>query len=143
MGSYQTSQALQAANLIGHGVLVPGSGVQLAKGSALMGLELKEPADNVKIKIFDASGREVRTLDLGSQDVGTIPVTWDGKAADGTVAVDGEYQFEITATRGDQKIAADALQFGMVATVETGAQGVKLNVPGMGAVNFADVRQIL
>jgi flagellar basal-body rod modification protein FlgD len=143
MGSYQTSQALQAANLIGHGVLVPGSGVQLAKGSALMGLELKEPVDNVKIKIFDASGREVRTLDLGSQDVGTIPVTWDGKAADGTVAVDGEYQFEITATRGDQKISADALQFGMVATVETGAQGVKLNVPGMGAVNFADVRQIL
>lgn len=143
MGSYQASQSLQAANMIGHGVLVPGSGVELMEGQALMGVGLSEPVDNLQVTVRDASGKEVRKIDLGKQEIGTVTVPWDGKNADGSAAVDGHYTFEVAATRGGDKVDATALQFGMVATVETSAQGVKLNVPGMGAVNFADVRQIL
>jgi flagellar basal-body rod modification protein FlgD len=144
MGSYQMSQTLQAASLIGYGVLAPGSKVGLVEGAAIMGVELKEPADEVQVTIRDAVGREVRSLFLGPQDIGTATVAWDGKKTDGTAAGDGEYSFEITATRGQMQIPATSLQFGMVTTVDTSAQGgVKLNVGGMGAVNFTDVRQIL
>ncbi|MEN3293505.1 MAG: flagellar basal-body rod modification protein FlgD [Burkholderiales bacterium] len=143
MGSYQASQSLQAANMIGHGVLVPGSGVDLEQGQALMGVELTQPVDNVRVTIFDASGREVRKLDLGAQQPGTIPVAWDGKNADGTAAADGRYSFKVEAVLGSEKAEATALQFGLVSSVATNAQGVKLNLPGMGEVKFADVRQIL
>ncbi|RJG05936.1 flagellar hook assembly protein FlgD [Noviherbaspirillum cavernae] len=142
-GSYQASQTLQAASMIGHGVLTPGSGTDLAEGMALMGVELTQPVDKLVVTILDSNGKEVRTLDMGSQDPGTVAVPWDGKTNDGADAEAGHYTFKITATLGSETMPATALQFGMVTSVSTNAQGVKLNVPGQGEVDFADVRQIL
>jgi flagellar basal-body rod modification protein FlgD len=143
MSSYQASQSMQAASMIGHGVLVPGSDINLAEGQALMGVELTQPVDNVKLTIFDASGREVRKLDLGPQQPGTLPVAWDGTTADGSKAADGVYTFKLAANLGSESVTATALQFGLVTSVATNAQGVKLSLPGMGDVKFSDVRQIL
>lgn len=146
MGTYQVSQSLQAANMIGHGVLVPGSKLSLVKGGGIMGVELDKPADKVEVKIRDAGGNEVRTLSLGAQEAGSLPLTWDGKSNDGTVLADGNYTFEVTATmQNGERVNAKALQFGLVGTVSTGpnAKGVTLNLEGIGAVDFAEVRQIL
>jgi flagellar basal-body rod modification protein FlgD len=145
MGTYQVSQSLQAANMIGHGVLVPGSKLDLVKSGAIMGIELAKPADKVEVRIRDSSGNEVRTIKLGEQEAGSLPLTWDGKKNDGTVAADGNYSFEVVATQKDDKVTATALQFGIVGTVATGpnSKGVTLNLEGIGKVDFADVRQIL
>ena len=43
--SYQSSEAMQATNLIGHGVLVEGKDVQLSGGKSILGVELATPAD--------------------------------------------------------------------------------------------------
>jgi flagellar basal-body rod modification protein FlgD len=141
--SYQASQTLQATALIGHGVLVPGAAVDLAEGQALMGIELEAPADTVQVTIRDASGNAVHTMALQRQPAGTYPLHWDGKTDAGTTAADGKYTFEVKAMVADQKIAANTLSFGQVASVSTSSQGIKLNVPSVGAVNFTDVRQIL
>lgn len=144
MGSYQSSQSLQAASMIGHGVLTAGSNLTLAGGQSILGVELAEPADTVRVNIKDASGKTVRTMDLGSKDAGTLPLSWNGISDSGSAAADGQYTIDVAATRGGQKISgATALAFGNVASVSTGAQGVKLNVPGIGAVSLTDVRQIL
>lgn len=145
MGAYQVNQSLQAANMIGHGVLVPGSKVQLKNGGGIMGIELDKPAEKVEVTIRDAAGNEVRKLNLGEQEAGSYPLTWDGKKNDGTVAVDGNYTFEVSATKGGDKVTAKTLQFGLVGTVTTGtnSKGVVLNLEGLGKVDFADVRQIL
>jgi flagellar basal-body rod modification protein FlgD len=142
MGSYQSSQSLQAAGMIGHGVLVPGSKLELAGGKAIMGVELTEPADKVQITIRNTAGEAVHTVDLGAMEVGTQPVLWDGKTDGGTAAADGNYTFEVSATRGTEKAAATALSFGQVGSVSTSSQGVKLNLPN-GSVNLSDIRQIL
>jgi len=144
MGSYQSSQSLQAAGMIGHGVLTAGSNLTLAGGHAILGIDLAEPADTVRVSINDASGATVRTMDLGAKDAGTLPLTWDGMTDSGAAAADGQYTFDVTATRAGQKITdAAPLAFGSVASVSTSAQGVKLNVPGIGAVSLTDIRQIL
>lgn len=143
MGSYQSSQTLQAASMIGHGILAPGSKVELVKGNALMGVELDGAADKVTVKILNAGGVEVRKLELGEQKAGSTPVVWDGKAEDGTPMPDGHYRFEVSATRGDDTVKTTALQFGLVGTVSVGANGVKLNVDGLDPLDLADVRQIL
>ncbi|WP_136416169.1 flagellar hook assembly protein FlgD [Herbaspirillum sp. ST 5-3] len=142
-GSYQTSQSLQAANMIGHGVLVPGSSVSLADSKAVLGVEVTEPADNVRVTIRNAAGLAVHTVDLGGKEAGMVPLTWDGQTDSGGTAPDGAYSFDVTATRGGKAIPATALSFGVVGSVTTGTQGVSLNVPGLGAVNLSDIRQIL
>lgn len=143
MGNYQASQSMQSAAMIGHGVLVPGSGIQLSGGQALMGVDLAGPADKVTVTVRDAGGKAVHTMDLGGQEAGTLPLAWDGKTDSGAVAPDGKYTFEVSAKRADQTVSTTALSFGQVASVSTNSQGVKLNIPGVGAVDFSAVRQIL
>lgn len=143
-GSYQSSQTLQAASLIGRGVLTAGSGMELDKGKALFGVEITEPADNVKVTVLDASKNVVRMIDLGPQDIGTLPLGWDGMSDKGVAAKDGHYTLEVTATRGGKKIGgATPLSFATVSSVSTGAQGVKLNTANLGALELTDVRQFL
>jgi flagellar basal-body rod modification protein FlgD len=143
MSSYQANQTLQAASMIGRGVLTPGSTADVVKGAALMGVELKDQADKLSVTIRDASGLEVRKLELGPQKAGTMSVPWDGKAENGSPVDDGRYTFEISAMRNDAKVEATALQFGVVDSVTTGAKGIKLNIGGQEALDLAEVRQIL
>ncbi|CDG81877.1 flagellar hook assembly protein FlgD [Janthinobacterium agaricidamnosum] len=154
--SYQKAESMQAANLIGHGVLTAGNAIALSKNpdtkksAALFGVDLGTAADNVKVVIRDSSGKEVHSIDLGAQPAGTLPLGWDGtidqKDADGKPILlePGNYTFDVVATRGGAKLKdATALTFGSVASVSTNADGVKLNVPGVGKITMADVKQIL
>ena len=141
-GSYQSSQTLQAVSMIGRGVFAPGDQMRLDDSKALFGVEMSEPADSVKVTIRDQRGNAVRTIELGSLEAGSHPFHWDGKGTDG-VAEDGVYSFEVTATRGGEKVKTTPLSFGEVASVTTGAQGVKLTVIGVGDIGLDDVRQIL
>jgi flagellar basal-body rod modification protein FlgD len=143
IGSFQSNQAVQAAGMIGHGVLVPGKQIDLSAGKAVFGLDLASTADKIQVVVKDASGKTVHTMDLGGKDAGTIPLSWDGVKDDGTKAADGRYSIEVAANFGQAKVDATALAFGHVASVSTGKQGVSLNVPGLGAVSMSDVRQIL
>jgi flagellar basal-body rod modification protein FlgD len=104
----------------------------------------------VTVNIRNSGGTLIKSIDLGAQDAGTLPLGWDGSVDDlngtgvaGKVA-DGQYTFEVVATRSGEKLTdATALTFGTVASVSTGASGVTLNVPAVGTLTMADVKQIL
>ena len=100
MSSFQASQTLQATAMLGHGVLMKGSDINLSGGKGLMGVDLTSPVDNLKVTIRNASGIVVNTMNLGSQEVGTLPLAWDGKTDKGSDAPDGKYKFYVEATRG-------------------------------------------
>lgn len=153
--SYQSSEALQAANMIGRGVLVPGDFVALSQGKSIMGVELASPADSVQIVITDPrTGKDVHTINVGAQAAGTIPVSWDGMTGSGNVDADGnpaalrdgKYLFRVLAERGGERLTdAASLSFDSVSSVSTSAKdGVQLNLLLKGGVaTMADVRQIL
>jgi flagellar basal-body rod modification protein FlgD len=143
MGSFQGGQSLQAASMIGRGVLVPGSDLALMDGKAVLGVELAEPADKVSVTIRDLAGNAVRKIEVGARGAGVEPLVWDGKTDAGAAAADGSYRFEVAATRGDEKTTAATLMLGEVVGVSTGTQGVRLNLPGIGEMPLSDVRQIL
>jgi len=143
LASQQASQSLQAAGMIGHGVLVPGSALALQDSKGVFGIELGGPADAVQVTIRDGDGNAVQQIDLGRQEAGAQPLLWDGKLADGSTAPDGLYTFEVSATRGGEAVAVTALSFDQVASVSTGPAGVTLNLPLAGSVGLADVRQII
>jgi flagellar basal-body rod modification protein FlgD len=142
-GSFQSNQSLQATGMIGHGVFTPGSSTTLTDGKALFGVDITSPADNVKVTIRDAAGKAVHIMDLGAKDTGTVSLQWDGATDGGAAAANGKYTVEVAATRAGEKTTASTLSFGEVSSVSTNAQGVKLNVSGVGAVDLADIRQII
>jgi flagellar basal-body rod modification protein FlgD len=151
--SYQSSEAMQATNLIGHGVLVAGSGVTLASGKAVLGVELGSDADNLKVVISDAKGNEVETMDLGAQKAGVLPLAWNGvpdptkldSSGKPITLADGNYTFKVVAMRGGANLTdAKGLSFDSVASVTTNStDGVKVNLSGNGTLTLADIKEVL
>ena len=139
----QSSETMQAASLVGRAVLIEGGKLQMAQGQALGGVELAQPADNVKVEIKDSNGNSVRTLDLGAMDAGSQAFGWDGKTDNGTAAADGTYSISVTAVRGDTKVDVTALQLGTVSGVIRAASGVKIEVGSLGLHSMDDIKQIL
>jgi flagellar basal-body rod modification protein FlgD len=152
--SYQSSEAVQAANMIGHGVLVDGNFINLQGGKSILGVELESAADSVQVIITDPkTGKDVQAIDLGASPAGIVPVLWDGVVdpknvgADGKPIVlkDGKYTFRVVAMKSGEELKdAKPLSFDSVASVSTNAKdGVKLNLPNKGIVTMADIKQIL
>ncbi len=135
-------EAMQAAALVGHQVMVAGSGLQLGDSGALGGLTLDAAADQVLVTIKDPNGLVMRTLDLGNLEGGIHNFTWDGKTDAGAQAVNGIYGVSVAAKRGGEKVTASALQLAAVSNINRGTQGVSLNLGSLGLVQLGDVKQI-
>ena len=82
-GQINSSQSLQAASLIGHGVMIPGTtilaGTSTTDGTSTttttpFGVELQQAADKVTATITDSTGAVVRTIDIGELKAGVIPL---------------------------------------------------------------------
>ncbi|MCL2022463.1 MAG: flagellar hook assembly protein FlgD [Betaproteobacteria bacterium] len=142
LASYNEALSLQAANLIGKNVLVPGNQVILTDEGALFGLELSGPADRVEVVIRDASGREVARKDLGQLDAGSQAFYWDGTDPDGNLLEPGYYTFEIGASLDGAVVLGKTMQVGMVSALVRGGDGFRLEVLGLGSVGLDDVRQV-
>jgi flagellar basal-body rod modification protein FlgD len=144
------NQVLQAASLIGYNVLSPGNEIattapEAGKEPALVPFAVQLPgsAGDVEVKIVDAAGNTVRTLDLGSLPEGVNAVTWDGKADDGSIAPAGSYTFRVAADNGGTTVQATALTFSQVAAVKQGASGVTLELASGRSIGLSDVRMFL
>jgi flagellar basal-body rod modification protein FlgD len=141
-GDVQNGESIKAAALLGHDVLVPGSHLQLSQGKAEMGMELAQPADDVKVTIRDSSGNVVHTMDLGPQEAGVQSLVWDGVTDSGTAAADGSYKFGIEALRDGEKLKPTLLSFGKVDNLSLSGGLAKLNVPNLGDFALTDIREI-
>ncbi|HAX7494504.1 MULTISPECIES: flagellar hook assembly protein FlgD [Enterobacteriaceae] len=121
-GQIDNSQSLQASNLIGHGVMIPGTTVLAGTGSeegavtttTPFGVELQQAADKVTATITDKNGAVVRTIDIGELTAGVHSFTWDGTLTDGSTAPNGSYNVAISASNGGTQLVAQPLQFALV-----------------------------
>ena len=116
-GNINTNEAMQAASLIGRSVLVPGTGLQLVNGSATMGVQLGQAADDVQVNILDSTGSVINSQNLGSMGAGLQNLTWDGTTNTGTPATNPPYTFSVTATQGGSALPETAIKPLAVATV--------------------------
>ena len=140
--NFLSAQNLQAANLIGHGVIAPGNTVRLADGKAILGVDLPQNADSAELTITDGAGHTVRRMSLGVLPSGVNTMTWNGKTDDGATAANGAYSFSVHATSGDKKLDITNLSFGIVSSITSSPQGAKLSVADIGDIAMLDVRQI-
>lgn len=145
-GALTSDQALQGANLVGRGVLVPGSsGNILVDGGGFSGAaDLATSTSNLTFNIFDEGGQLVRRIDLGPQASGLVPFGWDGVTDGGVAAAPGKYRIQATAQIDGVTQAIDTLVDAKVESVTLGKNGqeLNLNLIGLGTVTLSSVRQI-
>jgi flagellar basal-body rod modification protein FlgD len=137
------NQAMQAAALVGHDVMAPGSAMQLAAGHGSGAVDLSQAVDQLKVTITDSSGAVVHTAVLGAQPQGIVQINWDGITDNGTAAVDGKYQLSVTATAQGKPATAQTLMVGHVQGITAGTAGTNLDLGALGNVSLAQVRQFL
>jgi flagellar basal-body rod modification protein FlgD len=135
--------ASSATSMIGHNVLVAGSTINLSNGTGLAGVQLQNPADDVVVKIQDAAGNTVRTMHLGAQQSGIVPVSWDGLNDAGSAAPNGTYTFSAQAVNGSSTAAATTLSMGMVNAITPSATGATLQVSQLGAFDVSKILMVM
>jgi flagellar basal-body rod modification protein FlgD len=137
----QTSQVLNSANLVGKQVLVPSSTLAYS-GSAVSGGVNVSSAGDVVVTIKDSNGNEVKTMDLGTQQGGLAPFSWDGTNDSGQTVSNGTYS--ISANSGGNSAALSTYAAGSVTGVGYGGSttGTYLQVAGIGGVPLSQVAQI-
>ncbi|MDD2834011.1 MAG: flagellar hook assembly protein FlgD [Methylotenera sp.] len=142
ISNVQAGQSYQASSMIGHNVLTPGYSVLNTGSGGFFGVELPVGADKLTVAIKDAGGNVIRTLNLGSQDAGATPFSWDGFKNDGSIADSGNYSFEVEATIGNNKVLASGLTYAQVVSISNTAEGIKLNLNNLSSVSTSDVKEI-
>ncbi|MEB0048241.1 MULTISPECIES: flagellar hook assembly protein FlgD [unclassified Pseudomonas] len=147
-GNYNSSQALQASSLVGRSVIAQTSTAQVddptkgLTGSVSLSSSIASGAGTVTVT--DASGKVIRSIDLGSQPAGSASFKWDGKDSAGTTVPAGTYTFKANALINGT--ATDLATY-LPATVnsvtisQTGGE-LMLNLAGMGSVALSKVQTI-
>jgi flagellar basal-body rod modification protein FlgD len=147
MSQFQQSEAIQAAQLNGHSVMVAGSGITLGSGTnagAVGAFDVASAAGTVTVQIKDANGAIVRQIQLGSQGAGLHDFAWDGMTDAGAQAAAGTYTFSVTASAGGNAVTANTYGAQQVVGVAPQADGTTQLVLGDGSqVAYSAVKQIL
>ncbi len=141
----QSTSALQASSLVGRSVLAPGGIAQLETGQNVSGqIDLSSSTTNLSIEITDSAGQLVKTIPMGTQAAGEVSFNWDGTDQSGNYLPAGGYQIKATAVVGSETIAQDVLVSAKVdsVTIGQGGQGLRLNLSGLGSIDFSAVKEI-
>jgi flagellar basal-body rod modification protein FlgD len=150
-GQMDVSQSMQAANLIGKDVLVPGSKISLgtdasddSRHATPYGVDVMSPATKVVATILDGSGKAVRQIELGALEAGVYSLDWDGKGDGGAPMPDGAYTVQVAAMDADgNPVAAEALTYGKVASVAYSSNGLRMDLGLAGNYSLLDIRKIM
>ncbi|MGS1120069.1 flagellar hook assembly protein FlgD [Rhodanobacter sp. FW102-FHT14D06] len=137
--SLQGNQILQASGMIGRDVVVPAEAGTLAASGMDGAVNVPDGGGQVFVKITDASGTVLRTIDLGKPAAGLVRFHWDGIGDNGEALAPGTYG--LAAQAGNTAVATYVS--GKVTGVGmTGADGTYLDVDGFGGVLLSQVAQI-
>ena len=131
--SLQQSQSMaQGVSLLGKTVQGSGNTLSVAGGKAFDGsFQLPKAAAQVAVGIFDSTGKQVATLNLGSQAAGTHTFSWDGKDSSGKQVADGTYAYQVAAQdKGGNAIQVANYLTGTVQQVYQDSQGIWVTVNG-------------
>ena len=150
-GQIDVSQSMNAVAMIGKGVLVPGSKVKVGvdaqnpEGRVVTpyGIDLQKDAAKVQVRISDANGAVIRTMELGEKKVGVYTLDWDGKNDAGVPMEAGAYTVSPPRTPRGKKVAAEMLSYGKVKSVAYSTNGLRLDLGLDGQTSMLDVRKVI
>ena len=146
LSSNVSNQTMQAASLVGHQVVAAGSNAVLDSSGQLMGaVDVSQKTNDLMIGIYDSSGQLVKTMNLGAQDKGMVPISWDGVTDAGSNAPGGIYQIKALANDNGSTQAMSTYVASNISsvTVDSTNQQIMLNTSTGDSIKLSDVKQIM
>ncbi|GAA4890578.1 flagellar hook assembly protein FlgD [Ferrimonas pelagia] len=138
-----SGQALEASGLVGQKVLVPSNTGHLPDGSEPIGGVVTVPtgSQSVLVRVEDASGQVVRTMELPTGGSGNVDFSWDGTDADGNRLPTGSYSFSSTGMVDGKTEELGVYTYAHVSSVTLGGADYEtvLNLKGLGGITLGDV----
>ncbi|MCK8105165.1 flagellar hook assembly protein FlgD [Pseudoalteromonas sp. 2CM36K] len=141
--SMTSNSALQASTLVGKQALLESDTLELNESGEVKGAIVAEkPVDNLTLRIEDASGQLVKTIDLGTQPAGAVRFAWDGKNEAGERLPAGEYKVKAEGSTDGEFSSLPIASFKNIESVNiNGSSGIIINTKE-GAVRLTDVAEI-
>ncbi|HTR01506.1 MAG TPA: flagellar hook capping FlgD N-terminal domain-containing protein, partial [Candidatus Acidoferrum sp.] len=127
------SQAMQAANLVGHDVLSSSNIALLESGKPVIGqVTVPSGTTGLNIQVRDAAGSLVKTIPSTDFTPGDQAFYWDGTDENGNTQSPGDYSVSVTALVNGQQQALTPQMFNPVLGVSLAADHstVQLQLPG-------------
>ena len=98
VASMAGERMMSSTNMIGKTVAVPGAAAVYTGGKAVQGLvSLPQGASGLQLQVTNDKGQVVAKQILGPQQVGDMPLYWDGSDDSGNKVPDGNYSITATA----------------------------------------------
>lgn len=144
LSQLQANQAFEATSLVGKSVMVPGNTMSLKNGSASFGVQLDAAASSVNINVLNSAGQTVNVLQFGAEPAGTVPLSWNGKDANGKQLPDGKYQFQVAANIAGKNVNPTGLSFAGVTGIlnPNGSNGTQIMLDNNTTTSISNVAQI-
>ena len=141
--SMTSNSALQASTLVGKQALLESDTLELNESGEVKGAIVAEkPVDNLTLRIEDAPGQLVKTIDLGTQPAGAVRFAWDGKNEAGERLPPGEYNVAAEGSTNGEFSSLPLATFKNIESVNiNGSSGIIINTKE-GAVRLTDVAEI-
>ena len=131
-----------AATFIGKQVKASESSFDFTSGTVQLGYSLPSAAESTQVKIVDATGTVVKTINGAPGDSGDNTFTWDGTNDLGQAVQPGQYSFSVSATdENGVAIQSSNFIFGQVSGVRYKSDGTYF-VLGDIEVPLSDILEI-
>ena len=142
IGNADSTQALQAAGLVGHDVLAAGNTLELGAAGGNAGFDLAGDADQVIVTVNGPSGQVVHRATMAGLGAGVHGFEWDGRTDAGAAAEPGRYTFTVAARQAGKDVAAAALAVSRVEGVSRGSGGLVVGTTS-GPIDWARIKQVM
>jgi flagellar basal-body rod modification protein FlgD len=118
-------ERLSALSMLGKEIVSAADSFRLEEGTpAILGCQLQDSADTVRVFVKDQANRTVATLTANNLEAGEHFFQWDGIDDNGQVAPPGKYSLQVSALRGeDEAVSVSPLVSGLVTGVDLDEQG--------------------
>lgn len=143
--SMLASQTLQASQLVGRSVVIPGgTGILDPTTGMSAAVEVPQTVADLTLEVYDPSGQLVRSMSLEGQGPGLVDFKWDGLDDSGQPLPAGPYRFGVSGSIGGETQAFETFVVAEVASVSLGAPGSQpmLDLGALGQVSIDNVREI-
>jgi len=145
VSSLKGDRMMTGSALIGRAVAAPNAPAVLNGGNPVSAvIDLPNGADKVKVDIFSADGKPVRSVQLSQQKVGLASFIWDGADDAGRALPGGNYSMAATATVAGKDRAVTIGPMSTVRSVSsaTSSSDPILELDGGASVNLSTVMRV-
>ena len=138
-----TANQTSASSFIGKDVTYLGGSIHFDGTTAMTATaNLPTPADKVTVSVTDGAGNVVRTMQLGAEGAGDVPVVWDGRDDRGALLPPGDYSLQPAAFDASGKAVPINLSTSGTVSGVAFQNGISLLKVGSSLIKMSDVTSI-